>query len=69
MIHLLGKIEYLDEENKKKILTTDGFTSRIIQHEFDHLNGVLYTSRLVHKDAFGFSNEIEKYWKQNDEQK
>tara|TARA_Y100000996_G_C22255873_1_gene533772 strand:+ start:145 stop:657 length:513 start_codon:yes stop_codon:yes gene_type:complete len=40
------KIEYLDEENKKKILTTDGFTSRIIQHELDHLNGILFVDHL-----------------------
>ena len=43
--------------------------ARIIQHEFDHLNGILYTRRLAHKDAFGFEDEIEKYWKQNEENK
>ena len=37
--------------------------ARVIQHEFDHLNGVLYTSRLAHKSAFGYSDEIEKFWK------
>jgi len=41
----------------------------VIQHEFDHLNGVLYTSRLADKRAFGFSDEIEKFWKKNDEEK
>ena len=43
--------------------------ARIVQHEFDHLNGILYTRRLAHKDAFGFEDEIEKYWKQNEENK
>ena len=40
------KIEYIDENNQKKILNTDGFTSRIIQHELDHLNGVLFIDHL-----------------------
>ena len=31
---------------KKKILKADGFTSRIIQHELDHLNGVLFIDHL-----------------------
>ncbi len=35
------KIEYYDIDFKKKIKTFKGFTSQIIQHELDHLNGVL----------------------------
>ena len=45
----------------------EGLHARVIQHEFDHLNGVLYTSRLAHKSAFGYSEEIEKFWKKNNE--
>ena len=47
----------------------DGLHARVIQHEFDHLNGILYTSRLADKRAFGYSEEIEKFWKTNDEEK
>ena len=43
--------------------------ARIIQHEFDHLNGILYTSRLANKNAFGYSEEIEKFWKRNNDEK
>ena len=46
-----------------------GLHARIIQHEFDHLNGILYTSRLAHKSAFGYSEEIEKFWKNNNDEK
>ena len=34
------------ENNQKKILSTDGFNSRIIQHELDHLNGILFVDHL-----------------------
>ena len=43
----------------------EGLHARVIQHEFDHLNGILYTSRLAHKNAFGYSEEIEKFWKKH----
>ncbi len=38
--------------------------ARIIQHEFDHLMGIVYTNKLVDVRAFGYSKEIEKYWKE-----
>ena len=38
--------------------------ARIIQHEFDHLNGILYINRLVDPKAYGFSEEIKKYWQE-----
>ena len=52
-----------------KIITgkVEGLHARVIQHEFDHLNGTLYTSRLAHKSAFGYLEEIEKFWKNNND--
>lgn len=35
------KVSYLDEKMKKKIKTFDGLTAQIIQHELDHLEGIL----------------------------
>ncbi|MBI04584.1 MAG: peptide deformylase [Pelagibacteraceae bacterium] len=55
-----------DFEGNKIVNEVDGLHSRLIQHEFDHLQGILYTSRLAHQDAFGHSEEIEKYWKKNE---
>jgi len=65
------KISYTwsDLQGKKHEDQAEGFFARAIQHENDHLNGILYTKRLAHKDAFGFENEIEKYWKQNEKSK
>ena len=57
------KYSALDLNGKKINGKAEGIHARIIQHEFDHLNGILYTSRLAHKSAFGYSNEIEKFWK------
>lgn len=35
------KVKYLDEAGKIKIRTFTGFTAQIIQHEVDHLEGIL----------------------------
>ncbi len=39
------KVSYLDENGEEQSLETDTFLARIIQHENDHLDGVLYTDR------------------------
>lgn len=36
-------IEYYDENLEKKVETFDRFACRMIQHEFSHLDGVLFT--------------------------
>ena len=63
------KIKYsaIDLKGEKVSGEVEGLYARVIQHEFDHLNGILYTSRLADKRAFGYSKEIEKFWKKNDE--
>lgn len=35
------KVQYYDEQMKIKIKTYTGFTAQIIQHEMDHLEGIL----------------------------
>jgi peptide deformylase len=40
-------VEYFDENFNKKKIRLRGFDAIIFQHEFDHLNGVLYTDLLT----------------------
>jgi len=45
----LTRVAFLDREGKPQEAELDGFLSTIVQHEVDHLNGVLfidYLSRL-----------------------
>lgn len=39
-------IEYLDEEFKKHTETLDGLAARVFQHEYDHIEGILFTDKL-----------------------
>ena len=40
------KVSYIDENNEKKVLKADGLLATCIQHEIDHLNGVLFVDYL-----------------------
>ena len=39
-------IEYLDENFKKHTETYEGVIARVIQHEYDHIEGVLFTDKI-----------------------
>jgi peptide deformylase len=39
-------IEYFDEDFNKKNETFDGLIARVIQHEYDHIEGILFTDKI-----------------------
>ena len=39
-------IDYLDEEFNEVTETFDGLLARVIQHEYDHIEGILFTDKL-----------------------
>ena len=39
-------IEYMDENFKKHTTTFDGLTARVIQHEYDHVDGILFIDKV-----------------------
>ena len=40
------KVGYLDLEGKEQEITAEGLLSTCLQHEIDHLNGVLFIDHL-----------------------
>ncbi len=40
-------IEYLDENFEKHIEVVDGMPARVIQHEYDHIEGVLFIDKIA----------------------
>ena len=47
-----------DEHGSKFERTVDGFHARVVQHEVDHLDGVLYPMRIRDLTKFGFNEEL-----------
>lgn len=41
-----AKISYLDLEGKKQVLHADGLLATCIQHEIDHINGVVFVDHI-----------------------
>lgn len=41
------KISYMDRHSKGKVLTAKGMLARALQHEIDHLEGILFIDRAV----------------------
>ena len=39
-------IEYLDENFKKHTEIIDGLAARVVQHEYDHIEGILFTDKI-----------------------
>jgi len=55
------RIEYFDRHLKKQTKNFSGITARIIQHEYDHLHGILFTEHLsgkTRKEISGTLNRI-----------
>jgi peptide deformylase len=40
-------IEYYDEDFNKKTEVFEGLIARVIQHEYDHIEGILFTDHLT----------------------
>ncbi len=59
--------EGFDLSGNKVEQKAEGLHARIVQHEYDHLNGIVFTHRLVDKKAYGYEDEIEEYWKKKHE--
>lgn len=39
-------VKYIDRDGKEQILEADGLLATVIQHEYDHLNGVLFIDHI-----------------------
>jgi len=55
-----GKLRYAgyDESGRRFQRDVEGFHARVVQHEVDHLDGVLYPMRIRDLTKFGFNEEL-----------
>jgi len=53
-------ISYLDEQGKKQKLIAEDFVARIFQHEYDHLNGLVYLDRVDDNKDIISESEFQK---------
>jgi peptide deformylase len=56
----LAVLRAVDASNTPFEIRADGWLARILQHEYDHLDGVLYVDRLEHVHAKAAAKAIRK---------
>ena len=55
-----------DRTGKRIEERVSGFTARVIQHETDHLDGVLFFDRMKSFESLTFLDEFGRYWSHRD---
>lgn len=53
------RMQGVDDRGRLVDDCVEGFHARVVQHECDHLDGVLFPDRLSHPGGFGFIPELE----------
>ena len=60
------RVRALDRHGTPLRMTAQGFAARVIQHETDHLDGVLFLDRMRSFENLTFLQEYERYWDEAD---
>ena len=59
-------VNYLDEKGTKHTKTFEGLQAQIVQHEVDHLNGILFVDRVTDTSTYCTYNEYIKRHRKGD---
>ena len=60
------RIQALDRQGKTLSMTASGFPARGIQHETDHLDGVLFFDQMKTFNSLTFLDEYARFWAKDD---
>jgi peptide deformylase len=55
-----------DRRGRRIAIHARGFTARVIQHETDHLDGVLFLDRMRSLETLAYLEEFNRYWADRD---
>jgi peptide deformylase len=56
------RVQAWDRNGKNLEFSADDFYARVIQHEWDHLNGKVYLDRMTDLSTLTFLTELARYW-------
>jgi peptide deformylase len=60
-------VKALDRHGTRIEVEASGFSARVIQHEYDHLDGVLFVDRMRSFETLSFLDEFSRYWSKSDD--
>jgi peptide deformylase len=58
------KVNYLDRKGNQQELVAEGFLATVLQHELDHLSGILYIDRIKDPKLLSYQEEFEQFIKE-----
>lgn len=61
-------VRALDRAGRRVEFVAKGFPARVIQHEYDHLDGILFFDRMASLASLTFMDEYQRYWREEDEE-
>jgi peptide deformylase len=56
------RVRAYDRKGERMEVRAHGFSARVIQHETDHLDGVLFLDRMKSFETLTFLDEYSRYW-------
>jgi peptide deformylase len=56
------RVRAFDREGRRVEFTAHGLAARVIQHENDHLDGVLFFDRMTSFESLTFMDEYRRHW-------
>jgi peptide deformylase len=59
-------VKAYDRKGRRLQMGARGFTARVIQHETDHLDGVLFLDRMKSMESLSFIEEFARYHAKRD---
>ena len=60
------QVRALDRHGRELSMTASGFPARVIQHETDHLDGILFLDRMRSFESLTFLSEYGRYWEKEE---
>ena len=61
------RVDAYDRLGRKVTLKAQGLPARVIQHETDHLDGVLFFDRMRSLKTLTFMDEYQRYWNKDED--
>jgi peptide deformylase len=61
------KVRAMDRTGARIELSAHDFPARVIQHETDHLDGVLFFDRMTSLETMTFLDEYARYWRKTED--
>jgi peptide deformylase len=65
--HYRVAVDSLDRHGNPQRLELEGFPAAVVQHETDHLDGILFFHRVPDLDALSFDDELARFRPDDDE--